>query len=84
MEINGTGSDSQMRLRRMEDVPIRVDPNFRKLLDEINLQRMRAGIDRDKVSCRRLTKAIAEHNLMNIIANDLINKKRDDTKRWRR
>jgi hypothetical protein len=51
---------------------IRVDEMFRKELEDIKIERIKIGVDRDKVSDRRLTRAIREIPLWQNIKRELI------------
>jgi hypothetical protein len=62
---------------------IRVDSSFKKILDDINCNRIKMGTDKKMVSYRRLTKAIIEHPMFPVISGTIAQMPHDKRQRWR-
>ena len=56
----------------------RIDPQFKKELDAIKIERIRCGTDKKMRSDRRITVAMRRHDAFSQIKRDIINAKLED------
>jgi hypothetical protein len=68
----------------MNEPIIRVDSDFKRVLDDINCSRIKVGTDKKMVSYRRLTKAIIEHPMFSVISGTIVQMPHDRRQRWRK